>query len=252
MTEASRVGARILKELRRGRSWSWQEQARLLKRLAEQHGVERIAAATTESIGRTIARWESGRYAYKPDERCQLLLAHAYATRDGEAAVAAGSDLDRLMVALGELGVSLDRRQVLRTLATAAATGASGALLAFLIPDLQSRLRKTLQNPDQLDLETVQCLQQVVTELQRQHEDALPFARLQTALSPTIHALRRLLRGRQEPAVRRALCLTQRGPSRWRAGCRSSFTTTRTPTLGTTKGSGRRGSFRTGQARRSH
>lgn len=208
MTEASRVGARILKELRRGRSWSWQEQARLLKRLAEQHGVERIAAATTESIGRTIARWESGRYAYKPDERYQLLLAHAYATRDGEAAVAPGSDLDRLMVALGELGVSLDRRQVLRTLATAAATGASGALLAFLIPDLQSRLRKTLQNPDQLDLETVQCLQQVVTELQRQHEDALPFARLQTALSPTIHALRRLLRGRQEPAVRRALCLT--------------------------------------------
>lgn len=66
MAEASQVGARILRELRRGRSWSWQDQARLLKRLAEQHGMERIAAATTESIGRTIARWESGRYAYKP------------------------------------------------------------------------------------------------------------------------------------------------------------------------------------------
>jgi hypothetical protein len=207
LAEAPEVGARILKELRRGRSWSWQEQARLLKRLAEQHGVERIAAATIESIGRTIARWESGRYAYKPDERYQLLLAYAYATRDGEAAVAPGSDLDRLMVALGELGVSLDRRQVLRTLATAAATVGSGALLAFLAPDLQGRLRKALESPDQLGLETVQGLQEVITELQRQREDALPFVRLQTALSPTVHALRRLLRGRQEPTVRRALCL---------------------------------------------
>jgi transcriptional regulator with XRE-family HTH domain len=108
MTDASQVGARILRDLRRGRGWSWQEQARLLKRLAEPHGVERIAAATTESISRTIARWESGRYPYKPDERYQLLLAYAYAIRDGEAAVAPGSDLDHLMVALGEMGVSLD------------------------------------------------------------------------------------------------------------------------------------------------
>jgi hypothetical protein len=207
MAEASQVGARILKELRKGRSWSWQEQARLLKRLAQQHGVERIAAATTASISRTIARWESGRYAYKPDERYQLLLAYAYATRDGEPAVAPGADLDRLMVALGEMGVSLDRRQVLRTLATTTATVGTGALLAFLAPDLQGRLRRALESPDQLDLETVQGLQQAVTELQRQREDALPFVRLQTALSPTVHVLRRLLRGRQEPAVRRALCM---------------------------------------------
>lgn len=109
------------------------------------------------------------------------------------------------MVALGELGVSLDRRRVLRTLATAAATGVSGALLAFLAPDLQGRLRKTLEDPDQLDMETVESLERVVTDLQQQQE-ALPFAQVQTALSPTIHALRRLLRGRQEPAVRQALC----------------------------------------------
>jgi hypothetical protein len=63
-------------------------------------------------VVREIQRWEAGEHA--PDERYQLLLAHAYATRNGSATIEPGSDLDRLLAALAVMGVSLDRRTFLR------------------------------------------------------------------------------------------------------------------------------------------
>lgn len=82
-----------LRELREARGWSWKDEARELRRHAQRLGIERVARANPDSIVRTIARWESTTYEYRPDERYQLLLAHAF-----------GSDIDRLLLALEAMG----------------------------------------------------------------------------------------------------------------------------------------------------
>lgn len=79
---------------------------------------------------REIQRWEAGDHA--PDERYQLLLAHAYATRDGSATIEPGSDLDRLIAGLAVMGVPVDRRTFLQATAIAAATAGSGAFLSLV------------------------------------------------------------------------------------------------------------------------
>ena len=98
-------GGPLLKELRQARGWSQRDEALLLKQLAGRFGFHHIAGTKTRSVVREIQRWEAGEHA--PDERYQLLLAHAYATRNGSATIEPGSDLDRLLAALAVMGVPL-------------------------------------------------------------------------------------------------------------------------------------------------
>jgi transcriptional regulator with XRE-family HTH domain len=116
MEEARQSGSELFKELRQERGWSWKEEAQVLKGLAQQLGIRRIASAATTSIVRSIARWESGDYEYRPDRRYQLLLAHAYATRNGRADLGPGSDFDRLMDAFAAMGIpTIDERRCVRS-----------------------------------------------------------------------------------------------------------------------------------------
>lgn len=207
MKEERQSGPRLLKELRQERRWSWKEEARTLKGLAQQLGIRRIAAAATTSIERSIARWESGDYEYRPDQRYQLLLAHAYAVRDGRVELGPGSDFDRLMDAFAAMGISHDRREALRALVTAATTVGSGTLLAFLTQPLQGRLGVVLDDPNCLDRETLQSLAQVTGALQQQSGGAVPFLRIKTALWPILEVFSRLLRGSQSAAIRQELCM---------------------------------------------
>jgi transcriptional regulator with XRE-family HTH domain len=207
MEEARQSGSRLLKELRQERGWSWKEEAHTLKGLAQQLGIRRIAAAATTSIERSIARWESGDYEYRPDQRYQLLLAHAYATRDGRPDLGPGSDFDRLMDAFAAMGIPLDRREALRALVTAAAAVGPGAVLAFLARPLQGRLGAVLDDPNRLDRDTLQGLARVVVALQQQSGGAVPFIRIKRALWPILEVFSRLLQGSQPAAIRQELCV---------------------------------------------
>lgn len=197
--------ALMLKELRTRRGWSWRSEAHELKRWARQLRVERVVSATVDSVARTIARWESGRYPYRPDERYQLLLAHVFAVSDGRVALGPGSDFERLMTALAAMGVSLDRRQVLRGLVASALAGGSDAFLAYVSPVLQRRLAVVLDAPQKLDVGTIGQLAEAAAAVQ-QHAGRIPFARLQTALAPVAEVLTRLLGSAQPPVVRQKLC----------------------------------------------
>jgi len=99
-------GAVLLKELRRARGWSWKDEARELGQHAQRLQIERVASASVDSIARTIARWESGRYPHRPHERYQLLLGHVYSQQDGRGSVGPFSDFQRLLAALEAFGVS--------------------------------------------------------------------------------------------------------------------------------------------------
>jgi transcriptional regulator with XRE-family HTH domain len=200
---ALNAGGPLLKELRQGRGWSQRDEAQLLKQLAGRFGFQHIAGTKTRSVVREIQRWEAGEHA--PDERYQLLLAHAYATRDGSATIEPGSDLDRLIAALGVMGVPLDRRTFLQATAIAAATAGSGAFLSLLTPELQERTAEALAHPDRVDLETVQRLRQAVGDLQQQSEGAMPYHRLTSALGPHVEVAKRLLLGTQPDPIRQEL-----------------------------------------------
>ncbi len=197
------AGGPLLRELRQGRGWSQWDEAQLLKQLAKQLGFHHIAGTKTRSVVREIQRWEAGEHT--PDERYQLLLAHAYATRDGSATIEPGSDLDRLIAGLAVMRVPLDRRTFLRATAIAAATAGSGAFLSLLTPELQERTAKALAHPDRVDLETVQRLRQAVGDLQQQSEGAMPYHRLASALGPHVEVAKRLLRGTQPDPIRQEL-----------------------------------------------
>jgi transcriptional regulator with XRE-family HTH domain len=206
MEEAQQLGSSLLKELRQARGWSRTEEAQTLKALARQLGIRRVAAAATTSIVRSIARWESSDYDYRPDQRYQLLLAHAYATRDGRADVGQGSDFGRLMDAFAAMGIPHDRREALRALVTAAATAGTGAVLAFLARPIQGRLGAVVEDPDRLDRDTLQGLARSVVALQQQSGGAVPFIRVKLALWPILEVFSRLLHGSQPAAIRQELC----------------------------------------------
>lgn len=200
-----REWGRIFARLRDGRGWSQMDLARVLKHLAGQLGVKRVAAATAGGIKRSVERWEAGG---RPDERYWLLLAHAYAvTNDGKADLGPGSDFQRLLIAFELMGVPQHRLDDLRDLVGSATTAGGRAFLAHLTPDLQERLSWALEQPDRLDLETVAQLHQTVTRLRQQHNGSIPPVRLLLAVSPLAEAIRRLRHGSQPHQVREALCI---------------------------------------------
>src|SRR6266542_3373145 len=146
MVEGSQQWGRLLARLRDRRGWSQMDLARLLKRLAEQLGVRRVADAAAESIKRSVERWEAGG---RPDERYWLLLTHVYArTSDGKADLGPGSDFEQLMHAFELMGVPQRHLDDLRELISAAVTTGSRAFLAHISPELQGRLSWALEHPD--------------------------------------------------------------------------------------------------------
>ncbi len=99
------TACRLLRRLRERRGWSWADQARALRAVAEQCGVTASASTQLSSLQRSIARWESTASQTAPGERYQLLLAQLYAHNGaGELALGTGSDLDTLLTALGHTG----------------------------------------------------------------------------------------------------------------------------------------------------
>lgn len=188
---ASGDGALLLRELRRARGWSWRDKARELKRHAQRLHIERVASASVDSIARTIARWESGHYAHKPDERYQLLLGHIYARKDGAAALGPESDFARLLAALTAFGVDDEGRRLVRQLVMSHVAGSE-----------TSSRTAALKNSARLDAQLLDELEAAVAALRWQTAPAMPFLRLRLALAPILDVLEGLLRDSSSSAVR--------------------------------------------------
>jgi tetratricopeptide (TPR) repeat protein len=199
---------RWLVELRQRRGWSQTNLAETLRRLAEtlpkDQGVGRVALTSTDSIKRTIRRWETE--GVRPDDRYCALLTHAYAMKGDAATIAAGSDLELLMSAFAAMGVSMKRREYLRFLAVSAATVSGGAFLSTFTPDLRDRTIRALAHPDRVDLGTLADLRAAVGGLQQQSEGAMPYLRLVSAVVPHVMVARRLLNADQPDPIRQAVC----------------------------------------------
>ncbi|WP_119731478.1 helix-turn-helix domain-containing protein [Thermomonospora amylolytica] len=197
--EQSRI-AHVLRRLRLARGWSWTEQARHLRRTARELGFARIGAATTSSVQRTIARWESGRTV--PSEQYQVLLAHLYGrTNRGEAALGPGSDFAELLAAFAGMGVDPERLEELTADVAAHVTDRGSGPQMFLSDPLRARLATALADPDTIDVEVVADLGAATDAVDRRI-GTMPFARLYLAQTAIVDACRRLLAGEQPPPVR--------------------------------------------------
>lgn len=103
-------GKRQLRRLREKRGWSWTDQARAIKAMARRLGIDPTAIASTVSVRRTIARWEShSTSSAVPDDRYQWILAHVYAEHNDAVEVGPGSDFLSLLTVLLDLGVTPNR-----------------------------------------------------------------------------------------------------------------------------------------------
>ncbi|MGR6924565.1 hypothetical protein ACU635_60830 [[Actinomadura] parvosata] len=185
------IGAAMLKRLRRSRGWSLAGTARALADVAAQLG--QPFDASTASVQRTVARWESSTAPVVPGDRYELLLAHLYAQDShGQASLGPGSDFAELLEALGHFGASEARLSELRTLLVRTTTDAGVELLALLGPSTQSALSAALVNPSRLDEALLTSLHASVAHVNAQ-VGSIPFVRLQLLLAPVIESCRRLL-----------------------------------------------------------
>lgn len=171
------TACRLLRQLREQRGWSWADQARALRAVADQLGVTTSASTQLSSLQRSIARWESTASRTVPGERYQLLLAQLYArNRFGELALGAGSDFDTLLTALDHHGVSDQRTRELRDLVVRSTSVDDGQLLALLADPTRRLLVRALRGPQCLDVELIDHLAASVSEVDRQIS-SVPFAR---------------------------------------------------------------------------
>lgn len=185
------TACRLLRQLREQRGWSWADQARALRAVAEQHGAQTSLGAQLSSLQRSIARWESTASRTVPGERYQLLLAHLYARNgSGGLALGAGSDFDTLLTALAHYGVAAQRTRELRDLVVRSTSVDDGQLLALLADPLRRPLIGALRDP-RLDVELIDHLAASVSELDRQIS-SVPFVRLQLMLAPVVELCVRL------------------------------------------------------------
>ncbi|MFQ6142640.1 hypothetical protein ACLMNJ_06120 [Streptomyces seoulensis] len=187
------VGAAALKRLRLARGWSLADTARAVIRTATALG--QPLDASTASVQRSVARWESSTAPILPGERYQLLLAHLYARgTDGQIILGAGSDFAEFLDALAHLGESEQRLGELRTLLVRTTTDAGGGLLALLGPSTQSALSAVLTDPGRLDEGLLAAMRTAVADVNAQ-VGSVPFVRLHLLLAPVIESCRRLLDG---------------------------------------------------------
>ncbi|MGH3903473.1 MAG: hypothetical protein ACRDTE_04685 [Pseudonocardiaceae bacterium] len=186
------TACQLLRRLREQRGWSWADQARALRAVAERLGVEAVASTQLTSVQRSIARWESTSSRTVAGERYQLLLAHLYArSRSGERAVGAGSDLDTLLTALAHLGVPAERIRELRDLVVRSIGGDEGQILALLADPTRRLVIEALRDPRCLDVELIERLAVSVSDADRQI-GSVPFVRLQLLLAPVVEVCSRL------------------------------------------------------------
>lgn len=186
-------GARLLRQLREGRGWSWADLARALRDTARQLAVASLMNRQVTSIQRTVARWESVSDRTSPGDRYQFLLAHLYArTPVGDLALGPGSDFDILLEALRHFGAAPQRVQQLVDLVTRSARGNGGELLMLLSPGTQSSIAAIQRDPSKLDRDIISQLHKSVTAINGQ-VGATPFVRLQLQLAPIVESCRRLL-----------------------------------------------------------
>jgi hypothetical protein len=185
------TACRLLRQLREQRGWSWADQARALRAVAEQLGAT-ATSVQLSSLQRSIARWESTACRTVPGERYQLLLAQLYARNgSGELALGTGSDLDTLLTALAHYGVSAQRTRDLRDLVVRSTSVDDGQLLALLADPTRRLLVKALRDPQCLEVEMIDHLAASVSEVDRQIS-SVPFVRLQLLLAPIIEICARL------------------------------------------------------------
>jgi transcriptional regulator with XRE-family HTH domain len=186
------TACRLLRQLREQRGWSWADQARALRAVAEQLGATTSTCTQLGSVQRTIARWESPASATVPGERYQLLLAQLYARNEsGDLTLGSGSDFDTLLTALAHYGVPACRTRELRDLVVRSSSVDDGQLLAFLADPTRQLLIKALRDPRFLDVELIDHLAASISEVDRQIS-SVPFVRLQLLLAPVVEICRRL------------------------------------------------------------
>jgi transcriptional regulator with XRE-family HTH domain len=194
VTTADReTGARLLRQLREARGWSWADLARALRDTARQLEVTSLIHRPVASIQRSVARWESLADRTGPGERYQFLLAHLYArTPSGVLALGPGTDFDTLLDALRHFGTQPQRvRQLVDLIAQSASNGGS-ELLMLLSPATHSSVAAVLRDPAKLDKDMLGRLHESMTAINEQ-VGSIPFVRLQLQLGPIVEACRRLL-----------------------------------------------------------
>jgi transcriptional regulator with XRE-family HTH domain len=205
MIPERRAGADALRRLRLARGWSWADQARCLKALASRHGFPRIAAAQTDSIKRTIARWENGSFA-APGYQYQVLLAIAYArTPAGTATLGPGSDLAEYAAALAALGVDASQIAEVVAAATAAITATGTALTTFLPGPLRAQVGAALSGSCPVDDELLSGLAAASAAVAA-NVGTVPFPRLHLAHAAIADACRQLAASGAPDPVAKQLC----------------------------------------------
>jgi hypothetical protein len=191
------VGARLLRQLREGRGWSWADLARALRDTARRLAVASLMDRQVSSIQRTVARWESVAERTCPGDRYQFLLAHLFArTRTGDVSLGPGSEFSALLDALRHFGTPPDRIDQLIALVarTASNEGNEGNEILGLLPSaLGSSVATAQRGSTRLGHDALLDLRNSVTEINGRI-GSTPFVRLQLQLAPAVEACRRLLR----------------------------------------------------------
>lgn len=181
------VGARLLRQLREGRGWSWADLSRALRDTARLLAITSLTSRQVASIQRTVARWESLGENTCPGDRYQLVLAHLYArTPSGDLALGPGSEFGALLDALRHFGTPPQRVRQLVELVAKGTSGADTDLLRLVSPAIQ----RASSRPDQ---DLLHQLRRSVAEINGQ-VGSTSFIRLQLQLAPVIDGCRRLLR----------------------------------------------------------
>jgi transcriptional regulator with XRE-family HTH domain len=194
MTTDRETGARLLRQLRERRGWSWADLARALRDTARHLGMTSPMNQQVSSIQRTVARWESVSERTRPGERYQLLLAHLYArTPAGDLAFGPSSDFAALLEALRHYGTPPQRVRQLAEMIIQSLNGEGRELLTFLPLECRSTVIAVHRDPSRLDPDVLSHLRKTVAVINGQI-GSTPFVRLQLQLAPIIAACRRLLR----------------------------------------------------------
>jgi hypothetical protein len=173
-----RHAGRILQGLREGRGWTVPMFVAELE--AQARAIGRRLTINRESLVRMVYDWEAG--AHRPRDYYTLFIL-IYATQEELSArtIEPGSELERLMVALKAMGVSVDRRRFLLN-AAALAAGAAGVPAVAGNLDGRERLSWMLKHPRSVDLPTVAFLRQQALDVLRRNE-ATPAASLLPAVA---------------------------------------------------------------------
>lgn len=187
------AGARLVRQLRESRGWSWADLARALRDTASRLAITSLKNRQPASIQRTVARWESLTDRTSPGDRYQFLLAHLYArTPSGDLALGPGSDFSTLLDALRHFGTPPQRVRQLVELTTQTASRDGSELLMLLSPTTRSHLTAAHRDPSRLDHDLLAQLRHSVAEINRQI-GTTPFVRLRLQHAPIVEACRRLL-----------------------------------------------------------